>query len=800
MTKSKESLLLFTCLLCKIAISLAAVTSTCQDTEKGRTCSLNSTVEAFTIAAGKLIVGCSDILYSLDLDLQTSRYVALPAKSSTVEHCGDFESGLGNDPSVCKNFVKLIQEIPGDGNILVCGTNAFKPKCTIHDSSDISSYSFMTGAEKVDAGFSPHSGETQIIASLTNSRRFYSATKFEVYVAPQTIQMARSPLTGDSEFTVKVSTSTDQWLKQLPTFISLYETERHVYFFLREPALEVNQGESVVYSRAVRICKSDDGDSNREFLTFQKARIYCSSEAEQGSIPYTYDNLQSTFMWKEADGQQFIYGVFTSPENGPSGSAICKYSFDPDTEGSLTNVFEDGEYLVAEGTPPTWSKKSVNTFSCPGEPGPQRTRSNGSNEYQLVYNPVTSMDSQPLYTVLGKRLSKITIDVIIYNGSDQTILYFSTSEGDIHQLVMDAGGRRQEAVISQTGSALGHLTIRKNADETRSLYATTEDRVMLISLGDCSRYVDCFACLDSSDAYCGWDKGAKRCVNKISTPVPGLLQSALVSGDDITAVCGERSTATPPIRCEPQTPSTDNGVVTEGEQNCSNCTSSTGGLGPESTSKISIPDLVGATVGAFVVGIPVGGFVCFIFMKLFIKPRQHKHTITRRGQSSQGDANTVTQVNNNLNDENQQQVQKKDLVMKESSRYVQTTPVAHTHTPIPTKPSPLALDPPPQGNAHKRKNSNDKDVNTYVSPEEDEMFRDRDKVPPLRTITAVGTFPRSHRSNGYGHTVNGVQRKRVPGHMVPRGRTDSTTWLRANSESSEPASPMSPLDSPISDV
>ena len=195
-------------------------------------------------------------------------------------------------------------------------------------------------------------------------------------------------------------------------------------------------------------------------------------------------------------------------------------------------------------------------------------------------------------------------------------------------------------------------------------------------------------------------------------------------------------------------------------------------------------------------GIPVGGFVCFIFLKLFVKPRQHKHTINRRGRSNQSEASTVTHVNNNLNDENQQQIQKKDLAIKETSRYVQTTPITTTHTPVPTKPSPLTLDPPPPGNTQKRKNSNDKDLNTYISPE-DEAF---DEVPPLRNITATGTFPRSHRSNGYGHTVNGVQRKRVPGHVVPRGRTDSTTWLRANSESSEPASPLSPMDSPISDV
>ena len=105
--------------------------------------------------------------------------------------------------------------------------------------------------------------------------------------------------------------------------------------------------------------------------------------------------------------------------------------------------------------------------------------------------------------------------------------------------------------------------------------------VMLISLGDCSRYGDCFACLDSSDAYCGWDKDARRCVNKISSDAPRLLQSVLITEADIVGECGERSATTspPPRPCDVQTSTTDSVKVTEAKDDCINCTTNTGWAG-----------------------------------------------------------------------------------------------------------------------------------------------------------------------------------------------------------------------------
>ncbi|XP_064403560.1 semaphorin-5B-like [Halichondria panicea] len=775
------------------AYSAGISAPTCQDTTYGRICSLQGPVDTVSIIHNKLMLGSLNSLFSTSFELQVHEYADLTPKASVYENCVGFElpGQLGNDPSSCQNFVKLIQLVPAGDRILVCGTNAFRPKCTLHNVSNISVYEYMTDVQNVDNGFSPYSDNTQIVATLTSGERFFSGTRFNAF-ASQTIGMAPNPLQRDNTILVNVPSSDQRWLHE-PTFVSSYETDSHVYFFLRERAYEVDQGKSVVYSRAVRICKSDNGMNPEAiyptnfFLTFQKARMSCTSFATQGTIPYSYDNLQSTVFWVQPDGQQFLYGVFTSPVNAPSGSAICKFNFDPNSAGSLTKVFEDGQYLVSDGNPLTWRRVTADTFSCPGEGDNQRSISDAS-QYQLVFNDVTSMDSQPLHTVAGKRLDKLIVDIINYNQSTQTIMYYSTQNGDLHQLVIDDEGNRQEDVINRFGSALGHLTIRRNSDETRFLYATTDNHVMLISLGDCSKYDSCFACLDSKDAYCGWD--GDRCTNKITSSPLTIIQSVLTIESRIIDTCGSRSDTTTPL-----TPSCQITTLDHEEEPGEISTTSVGSLSAMSDSSISIPDLVGATIGAFVVGIPVGAFVCFLFLKLFITPKKHKHSINHHRHSGQADArsNTITQVNNRITDDIQKQIQKKDLAMRDNPSYIPTIP-----SKIPSlqlKPTPLALAPPPSGNTHKRKNS--KDINMYVSTEDD-AFDECDVVPPLRSFNVAGSSHphRGHKSIGHT-TTNGVGRKKFPGYTAPRGRTDSTTWLRENSLSSEPSSP---LDSPISDV
>ena len=212
--------------------------------------------------------------------------------------CTSFDhetGGLANQPYECVNLITLIQQIPSrfktndvdEEQVLVCGTNAHFPKCTIHELASLSNYSFVTSRQ--DLGYSRLGTNIQVIAILASNGRFFSAAELDTFAASATIGMAKNPLGGDSLFRIKTLTD----VLHLPEYLSIYEISEYIYFFIRERAYEEESRQSVIYSRVIRICKSDNGQDssseNNDFLTYQKARIKCSVRGKgTHSIPYMY--------------------------------------------------------------------------------------------------------------------------------------------------------------------------------------------------------------------------------------------------------------------------------------------------------------------------------------------------------------------------------------------------------------------------------------------------------------------------------------------------------------------------------
>ena len=766
----------------------------CRTTDHGRECSLPFEPKTFKVVDGRVILGAEDLLVSLNTQLEVERSIDVAPTEAHVNTC-TIEYGI--DAADCKNFIRVIQPLPGDdGRIMVCGTNAFFPTCNLHTAANLEEYVDMTPSDDVDEGFSPHSNVNNIVALLGSNSRFYSATHFTALQGQKTIGIAPNPLQQDSTFTVTTPNSDPLWLNK-PDFISAYEIGQHIYFFIREEAYEVNTGGTVVYSRAVRFCKSDNGiGSSGTFLTFQKARMKCTkgSNNDRGTIPYDYNNLQATFFWESEDGtERYLYGVFSAPSNGPQGAAICKFSFDPEQSGSLVQVFEDREYNVPNiNNPSVWSKQqTMNTFVCPGEQGNQRPPDEALN-YLLTYNPVMSELEEPLHTVSCNTFTTITVDIIKYRGSKQEIFYYTMANGEIRQLVITEGVKH-EHVITDIGGHVRDLIMHKNEDESRYVFATTEDKVVSIQRGECSRYESCFACLDSKDAYCGWDSDTNSCINKLKQQGPQTTESFKSTEEDVNRECGNRPpidpipTTRPTCRVArtsdtpgetPSGPDADNGE----EEDCIPTVGSVDGLGPnrEGAVEISVPELIGVSLGGFLVGIPVGLIVCGVFFAVCIRRRKRKDREHRAITISLSNGTTRSQTNNKVD---QEQVQKKEQMLSPPPRYVQTGPF-----PPATSTTSLTIAPPTR---------QPPDVNHYLSPDEG----DDDVIMPLpnpggfhRQASAPVIWPPT-ASRLPASPGNSLPRRKVPGHAVPRGRTDSTTWLRANSESSDLSSPTSPIES-----
>ena len=821
----------------------------CSDTGNGRICSLQYNPETMKIVDDRLLIGTADELLSIQLNLQGEvKSVNLSSEEDFIQDCTGFGTDqLGNSPDACKNFIRVIQPLPHpkDNLVMICGTNAFHPRCTLHQKDQLTNYTRLSPGREMDEGYSPHSNMNSIVATMASNGRFFSATHFGFNDPFANLGMSPQTLQQDNTFTVFVRRANQIWLKK-PKFVSAYEHGNYIYFFITESASEVDNGRStIIYPRAIRICKSDNGisldtTSTMFFRTFQKARMTCSYSGESQSIPYFYNDLKSTFLGQSVNGTQVLYGVFNSPANGPSGGAICKFSFDPLQAGSLTNVFKDSRYLVLETVENqmVWRERAGTPVSCPGN---DRV-SNDVDNLILKSNPVTSMRmsdtgvNQPLFRTSGEFLDKIAADTFNYNGEVQEVIYYTNQQGDIKQMIMTnpISGR-------ESGTKYSHVIYQSNANEKvrdlilhtnnseRRIYASRNNRVMLITRGRCDIYTDCLSCFDSRDAYCGWSDG--RCVNKFINSDPSTLTESFSANEAaITRACGQRPsappTSSPPSVCPPKVSTTSTTssstsqqiqqtatTTTTDKSGCtspnSGCTSTPSGLGSEAKDSLPVPVIAGVTVGAFILGLSIGGIVCLLFYRRFAKssvhPREEMYTKKPSEEQIDGPADVerngpTTPVNNTITDKDKELNKKNGL-----PRYVNHKPPVLTYPIKPSDPNPLeghkVLGSTTSLPMNKEHTSNkEMNHNRYHSPlDDDSAFESaQDTLPPLKTFSSTGSMYGSLGRNKTGS--NGIARRQVPG-KVPRGRTDSSTWLRQHSVSDSVISgDISPLQSPISDV
>ena len=745
----------------------------CQNTAYGSSCALPTAPERTALIGDRLYVGITNELLAFQLRDQQLVDVDRVNLSPSVNRSNICEFDQLNDGALCENYIRVIQIIPEaapaqSNELLVCGTNSFFPKCRLHDPIDLSNWIFMTPEDHDDYRFTPFANTRPNVGVLASNGRFFSATFFSAYGSERGIGMAPRPLEGDSTFTLETPSSNTRWLHR-PDFVSVYEHGDHIYFFAREPAYEVDMGRTVAYSRAIRLCKNDDGrtDQTQTFLTFQKARITCTNNGGTNTIPYSYDNLNATYLWQSGSGEQILYGAFSAPEFGPKGTAICKFSFD-----DIARVFEDGLYLIPSAEDNNvWVRSTPGAFSCPGTSGQQRTDQHAT-DFQLVFNTINAMQPEPVHVVSGEEVTQIAVDFINYGGVENEILYYSTSRGEtgfeIRQLVIDGSESYEHTILNMpAANAIRSLDVYQGDNEIRYLFLTTEDSVLSIPLGNCSRYTGCFSCLDSKDPYCGWDTttSTPNCVNKLSTSNP-LVESVSSTENMITERCGRRPATTPtqpptqvPSLC-PNTAPTEQPTDATGTSDgppANRCTPSVEGLdnpeSDESQISFSIPELVGSTVGGIVVGILIGLLVCGVFFKLFVKGRNDGKS-EGSGVGTVHSENVPGTVHNNQFNVN---VQKKEQALQ--NHYVDTQPVP---------PHPIMEEQPEK-----------KDLNRYESAGEED-----DAIAPLSSFQQNGH--RSHRSPP------------KPRPKPTRNRTESTRELMG-SVSSDPSDSveLSPLDSPV---
>lgn len=543
-----------------------------------------------------IFVGAMNALYLFDANLSFKSSANLTPPNEVVANCQLFNPGVGE----CLNYVKVITQVPVSlpyhaGEVLVCGTNAKLPKCNFFNSDDLTKVSPLSNDSTADAGYCPFQPAQTVISLVASNGYYFSGTTFNEVTNQGSIGMARNALNGDKTF-VTTSSTIPTWINNGdPAFISTYEMNGCVYFFLTEQAAETSNTE--IYSRVVRICTNDTTIDTFGFRTFQKARILCTNAPYQSSLAYSYDELKATVL---SNGT--LYGAFSSAANGPKGAAICKFPFD-----GISTAFGTGKYLVLPPSGANWQEQVEPPFSCPGT---SRTLGQIANNV-LLLNPVQSLGSTPLLQVLGTAFTAIAADSFFSFGRDYDVLYYALEGGGIEQLIITGGAsyRSPLTAAASKGYETRELILRK-ANNMRQLYATTTVGVDMYTLGNCSMYANCFTCLELMDPYCVWNISGEVCVSRlgIGRYSNSLVEAFTLNSTAIFGICGVEnytSTVTSPVHVAPIGPAAT----------CTNATVFGVGQLPASSS-VPAGVVAGAAIGGFSVGIPIGVVLCAVALMI----------------------------------------------------------------------------------------------------------------------------------------------------------------------------------------
>ncbi|TMS19940.1 Semaphorin-6B, partial [Larimichthys crocea] len=298
-----------------------------------------------------------------------------------------------------------------------------------------------------------------------------------------------------------------------PYFVSAVEWGPHIYFFFREIAMEFNYLEKVVVSRVARVCKRDQGGSQRvlekQWTSFLKARLNCSVP---GDSHFYFNLLHSTSPVIRMHGRDIILGVFSTPANSIPGSAVCAFDME-----QLAGVF-DGRFKEQKSPESIWTPvpDEVIPKPRPGGCAVQGSRFNSSNSFPdemlnfvkthpLMDEAVPSLGQRPwiVRTMVRYQLNKIVVDTEAGPYRNRTVLFLGSSRGTILKFLIMPN---QDNTVTNSNIFLEELE-GYNPDK--------------VPVARCQLYSRCMKnCIASRDPYCGWTRGSTCSFLRPGTRLP----------------------------------------------------------------------------------------------------------------------------------------------------------------------------------------------------------------------------------------------------------------------------------------
>ncbi|XP_043278781.1 semaphorin-1A isoform X2 [Venturia canescens] len=483
-----------------------------------------------------LLVGGRNLVHNLSLtDLTEQQRLTWYSAEEDIKMC----VVKGKDEDSCQNYVRVLVKT-NPTNLLVCGTNAFKPMC--RDYTIVAGNYTMSGEKNGQAlcPYDPQHNSTFVYVD----GELYTGTVADFSGMDPLIYRDREPL------------KTEQYESTLlngPNFISSLTHGDFVYFFYRETAVEYINCGKAVYSRVARVCKYDRGGPHRfhkKWTSFLKSRLNCSVT---GDFPFYFNEIQSTTELISGrygkESAQLIYGTFTTPVNSISGSAVCAFSLN-----DIAKTFE-GNFKEQSARDSNWLPVQSAKVPDP-RPGqcvndsrtlPDLTL-NFINAHSLMDESVQSFFGQPIVirTSFHYRFTQIAVDpqVKTPGGKTYDVLFIGTDNGKIIKAVnaesADTHERVSPVVIEEIQAFPASVPVRgikvvratqaSDGLEDGRLVVIADSQVQALRLHRCysDRILSCGECVALQDPYCAWDKVEAKCralVGPAATDATRFLQS-----------------------------------------------------------------------------------------------------------------------------------------------------------------------------------------------------------------------------------------------------------------------------------
>lgn len=460
-----------------------------------------------------LLIGARNIVYNIsvhNLEENFSQRIVWYSKEQDSSMC--FDKGKSVDE--CQNYIRVLAK-EGEGQFLVCGTNAYKPLCRHYAQQMDGSFNFTETNGAGKCPYDPRHNSTFVYVD----GELYSGTVADFQGTSSII--IRSPLKTDHNEYTQLNA---------PDFVHSFDYGDFVFFFFRETAVEYMNCGKRVYSRVARVCKGDRGGGQQRFklswTSFLKSRLNCSVP---GDYPFYFDEIQSTTDVISGvyggETHKIIYAVFTTPPNSIPGSAVCAFSM-----RSILDTFE-GSFKEQKTLNSNWLP--VRQVTVP-EPRPGSCVEDSqtlpelnidfAKNHPLMDEAVPAFFGRPLLMKASfeYRFSKMVVDpqVTFLDGKSVDVLFIATDNGIIFKAIntlASEGINNIEPVVIEEIRAFEHpvpimnLQIAQQAGGESKLIIITDDEVKSIPLHRCHRATTCSACVGLQDPYCAWYEGHGSC-------------------------------------------------------------------------------------------------------------------------------------------------------------------------------------------------------------------------------------------------------------------------------------------------